>query len=324
MAATQTRAARLTLAAIDDWEKGDTDAISDELVIMNLFKSAGAIKTGKSGPQLRWKLVTDRGTVAAMSAEATSTFVPTNPGIELVLGNRGFKTTDLVHEIDLVEAADEHAVFDIMQNRVYWMPEHIGRAWCVEQYTGDGSTDNGYGTNSIIGWNNSIVSTGAYAGITVTTHTAVKGQVLSGGVHGTFSTDPFPSLTASIIACIRGKDAGMGSHYPTHVIMDPTNFGYVLNASNDLRRDTSDSSKKKYGTRTLSFMDCDIVMDRLAPANTNYVINMKTQEVHTPFKKLIQTRRKSEINVLSEAMLCFAYGKSVNKLPRANARVTTA
>lgn len=325
MAAAQNRAARLIIANIDDWEKGIDDAKSDELVVLNVAKEAGIIKNNKKGETLRRKYVTDRGVVDAMTTEATSTFTPTNPGLELAWGWKGYKTTDAVHELDTVTAADANAVFDIMQNRVLWMPEAIGRAFCIDTYIGDGSTDAGYGTNSIIGWDNSIISTGTYAGQSVTANTAFAGQVLSGGVHASFSTDPFKSLTPSVIACMRGKDAGMGSHFPTHILIDPTGFGYLLNASNDLRRDDGDSSKKKYGTRALTFMDLDIVMDRLAPALKYYTINMKTQEVHTPFPKgLIQTRRESKLSPLSENLLAFVYCRWVNKLPRANARTTYA
>ena len=324
MAATQTRAARLTIAAISDYEPGIEDSLSEELVVMNVAKAAGIVKTKKRGDPFDWKVVTDRGAVTAMSADATSTFTATNPGISLTLTYRGFKTSDLVHEIDIEVAQGPAQIYDILQNRIFWMPEHVGRAICTEAYTGDGSTDNGFGTNSIIGWNNSIISSGNYGGQSTTTHTAIAGQVLSGGVHGTFSSDPFPSLTTSIIACNRGKDAGMGSHWPTHVFMDPTNFGYVLNAANDIVQTTNYQPNLKYGTQTVKHMNCEIVMDRFAPANRNYVINMRTQEIHTPFKSLIQTRRKSELSPLSEAMLCFSYLRWVNKLPRANARVTTA
>lgn len=324
MPATQTRAARLTIATIDDYEKGIDDAISDELVVLNVMKAAGRVKYRKRGENVRWKIVTDRGTVAAMSPAETSSFAPTNPGIELTLGNRGFRTTDLIHELDVEVADGPEQIFDLVENRLMWMPEHVGRAICVEAYTGDGSTDNGYGTNAIIGWNSSIVTTGSYAGQTVTTHTAVQGQVSSAAPHTTFSTDPFPSLTTAIISTIRGRDAGMGNHYPSHIFMDPTNFTYVLNAANDLRQDMNDASKRRYGTRAITFMDTELIMDRLAPSARNYVINMKSQELQTPFKSLIQLRRKSELSPLSEAFLCFFYGRWVNRMPRVNARITTA
>jgi len=324
MAAVQTRAARLAIAAIDDFEKGIEDAVSEELTLLNIAKEAGIVKTRKRGENYKWKLVTDRAAVTAMAPEVTSTFVPTNPGIELSLGFRGFKTSDLVHELDIEVADGPVQIFDILQNRIFWMPEHVGRAICTEAYTGDGATDNGFGTNSLIGWNSSIVTTGTYAGQNVATHTALAGQVSAAAPHTTFSTDPFPSLTTAIISCMRGKDAGSGQHYPTHILMDPANFGHVLNAANDLHHRMSYESKLKYGTRTVSHMDVELVMDRFAPPNRNYVINMKTQELQTPFKSLIQTRRKSELSPLSEALLCFFYGRWINKNPRANARITTA
>lgn len=325
MAAPQTRAARLLIAQLDDYERGQPlDYISDDLVVYNEMKAAGCIKTRKRGQQVRYKVVTDRGAVSAMTTEALTTFTATNPGIEVVHGNKGFKTHDLIHELDVEEAAGASEIFDLVENRIQWMPEHLLRGFCVEQYTGDGSTDNGYGTNSIIGWNNSIITSGSYGGQSVTTYTALAGQVLSGGVHGTFSSDPLPSLTASILACVRGKDIGSGNTWPSHIFMDVTNFGYVLNAINDIQTRTSHSGTEVLGPTMAKFMNCKLVMDRLAPANRNYVINLKAQEVQTPFGNMIQTRRKKELSPLSEAFLTFFYGRSINRNPRTCARVTTA
>ncbi len=325
MAASQTRAARFLIAQLDDYEKGDPmDYISEPMPVLDEAKAAGIIKYNKKGDQCRFKVVTDRGSVTAMSADATSTFTATNPGIEVVFGNRGYKTTDQISEIDTEVAAGASEIFDLQANRVLWMPEHITRGMETEVYTGDGSTDAGFGANGLVGWNSTIITSGNFGGQSTTTHTALAGQVLSAGVHATFSTDPFPSLRAMIHACVRGKDAGRGVNWPTHVFMDVDNMGYVLNASNDLRMDQSHSAKREYGVEDITFMKAKLVMDRYAPANRCYVINMKTQELQTPFRSLIQSRRKKELSPLSEQFLTFFFGRWINRNPRANARVTTS
>lgn len=318
--ATQTRAARLAIAAIADYEKMmPLDSISDPFVLEKILKGAGKVKTGKKGTSLEWKVQTARGSVTAMSPEATSNFTPVNPGVNLSLSNKGYKTTDLVHETDLEEADGAQRIFDIVENRTVWMPEALGRARAVEAYKGDGSTDaNGYGANGIIGFDNSILSTGTYAGQTVDTETALKGQINSGGVHASFSTDPFPSLVDSVIDCMRGTDAGGGDYRPTHIMIDPTGFGYILNAANDLRRSINHETDMKLGTEVITFMGVKIVMDRFISTTTKYyVLNTRFLEWHTPYSTLNQVRKKEELSPLSVSMLCFNYMKQVVRLPRA-------
>jgi hypothetical protein len=324
MAATQTRDARLTIAVYDDFEKGMVDSQSDPLVVPKWARENGLWKFGKKGENFKWKAATDRPSVGAMSPAATFSFTPTNPGVELSLGWKGYRTTDLVHELDLAVAEGKQAIFDILQNRLYWMPEALGRAMNTEFYSGDGSTDGGFGTNGWIGLTNSIVTTGTYAGQNIATHTALAGQVDSAAPHTTFSSDPFPSLVDAFLQCYRGTDAGMGEYRPTHCFTDVTNFGYILNATNDLRNSVKHEKDAKLGTEKVTFMGVEIIMDRFATANRLFVLNSDFLEFHTPFKQPIQTRRKEELSPLSISLLCFTYSRLVNKLPRAHARITTA
>ena len=323
--AAQTRAARLLIAGIADQEAiMPLDSISDPYPFEKVLRAAGKIKTGKKGTSLDFKIQTARGSVTAMSSEATSNFTPVNPGVNVTFSNKGYKTSDLVHETDLEEADGAQRIFDIVENRTMWMPEALGRARQTECYTGDGSTDSGFGANGIIGLDNQVRTTGSYGGQDVAVETALKGQVLSGGVHASFSTDPFPSLVATFIACMRGTDRGMGDYRPTHSFISPTGFGYLLNAANDLRRSVKHETDAQLGTEKITFMGVEILMDRFISTLKQYTINSRFLEWHTPFGALTQVRKKEELSPLSVSLLCFNYMKQVVRLPRAFAITTYA
>lgn len=317
---THTRAARALIAGFSDFQTGIEDSESDPFVVQQLLREQGKIMTGKKGTAYEWKLATGRGTVDAMSPEARADFTPVNPGVNLSLTNKGYKTADLVHEIDEKECSGRQGIFDLIENRLLWMPEAVGRGFNTDFYL-DG-TQTTYGTNAIIGAAGAIISSGTYAGQNVGTETALAGQVSSAAPHTTFSTDPFPSLTTAFLSCYRGTEAGAGQYKPTHCLMDVTNFSYILNAANDLR--TTLQVEEKFGTQAVTFMGVKCIMDRFAVAARLFVLNMKYLEVHTPFDKFMQTRRQEQISPLSVSLLCFFYGKLVFKLPRAFARITTA
>lgn len=327
--ATQTRSARLLTAAIADYVVGmPVDSISDPFPLEKILRAEGRIKTGKKGTSLERKVQVARGSVGAMSAEATSTFTPVNRVANMTWVNKGYKTTDRVHEIDLMEASGPQELYDIMENATLWMPETLGRARATEMYNGDGSTDNGYGNNGFIGLNSAIITTGTYAGQTVDTETALKGQVNSGAPHSTFSTDPFPSLVESVIDGMRGTDRGMGDYSPNYMFIDPTGFAYLLNAANDQRRSVNHEKDTKLGVETMNFMGVKIVMDRFCPALTYYILNTKYIEIHTPYGALNQVKKKDVSadsgEPLAVNLLCFNYAKFIVTLPRAQVRVTYA
>lgn len=317
--ATQTRAARLAIAAIADYEKGaPIDSISDPFPLENILRAKGRIKTNKKGTSLEWKAQTARGTVTAMSAEATSNFTPVNPGVNLSLANKGYKTTDRVHETDMQEADGKEQIFDLLENRTLWMPETLGRARATELYIGDGSTDNGFGTNGFIGFDSGVKTSGTYAGQNVATETALQGQVNSGGVHASFSTDPFPSLVDAIIDSMRGTDRGAGQYSPDVITISPTGFAYILNAANDQRRAVNHERDTKLGVEKVTFMGVEIVMDRFITTSKFYVINTRYCEIHTPYGSLNQVRKNEKcLSPLSVELLTFNYGKFVIRLPRA-------
>lgn len=322
MPAPQTRSDRLTIAAIADYQTGIEDTISDPEVVLQVTRECGCHEFNRKGLTYDWKAATDRGTVDAMSPEARADFTPVNPGVNMSLGWDGYKTADLVHELDLAVASGKQAIFDILENRLLWMPEAVKRAFCSDSY-GDG-TGTTYGTNPVTGWAGGVISTGTYAGVNVATYTSIQGQVLSGAPYNTFSTDPLPALTQATLACYRGTDQGQGEYKPTHGFMDVTNFGYVLNALNDIRQSVKLEEHMATGTQTFTHMGVKWYMDRLATANRLFLGNMKFLKVQTPFKSLIQTRRQEQISPLSISLLCFFFGRMVFKNPRAFARVTTA
>jgi hypothetical protein len=324
MAATQTREARLAIAVYDDFEKGMLDSLSDPLVVPKWLRENDLWEYNRKGENYKWDVVTDRPSVGAMSPAAQFSFTPTNPGIQPSLGWKGYRTTDLVHELDLAVAEGKQQIFDILNQRLTWMPEAVARAMNTEFYSGDGSTDSGFGANGWVGLTNAIVTTGTYAGIAMATHTAFNGQVDSAAPHTSFSTDPFPSLVDAFLQCYRGSDAGMGEYRPTHCFTDVTNFGYILNAANDLRQSVQHEKNAKLGTETVRFMGVEIIMDRFATANRLFVVNKDFICAQTPFKQPMQTRRKEELSPLSISLLCFTYSRLVVKLPRAHARITTA
>jgi hypothetical protein len=327
--ATQTRAARLLTAAIADYVTGmPVDSISDPFPMEKILRAEGRIKTGKKGPELSRKVQVARGTTSGMSVEATSTFTPVNRVADMRWVNKGFKTTDRVHEIDLIEASGESELYDILENCTMWMPETIGRARAVSRYIGDGASADGYGNNGYIGLNNAIITTGSYAGVNVATETALQGQVNTGGVHASFSTDPFPSLVESTIDGMRGTDRGMGDYTPQYGFIDPTGFAYLLNAANDQRRSVNHEKDTKLGVEALTFMGVKWIMDRFCPTLTYYIVNTKYIEEHTPYGALNQVKKRDVSaesgEPLATNLLCFNYSKFIVTLPRAQVRVTYA
>ena len=325
---TQTAAARAALVTIADFEKGAQDSESDPFVEQKWMRANGIPKTNKTGITDDWKAMTARGTVDAMTRDATSTFSVVNPGVNLSLANAGYKTSEVIHETDIAEnSGSKQQIIDMLQNRLEWMPEAIHRARASDFYgygIAQGQTNgSSFGTNPIIGLRGAIITSGTYAGQNVATETALKGQVLSGGVHQSFSIEPFQSLTQAILACYRGTDVGMGQYEPDGIFTGVTNFGYLLNASNEPRRDVSSADTLKTGKTNLVFMGIPIFMSRFCPDKMYFVLNSKFIQDRTPFDNHIQARSKKEVSPLVMNLLCFYYGHLRVTLPRAHAFVTT-
>ena len=323
--AVNTAAARLTVSAINQFEKEVYDSISDYFQEVEYLRSNGRIKFNSAGPSIEWPLQTNRGAVAAFNREARTDYTPVNPGVRLTLSNKGYKTADLVHMTDIWECAGPQQIIDIMENRTQWQPESIQRALATEMFIGDGSTDNGYGTNGIIGFDNSILTTGTYAGQNVATETAVKGQVLSGAPYNAFSTDPLNALSQGILACERGTQAGGANMYPDAIWLNYTNYAQLLNSIEAKRRVVDDGDSEKTGKRgTLKHMGVTIYRSRFVPASKGYITNSKFLDVRCPTPKLLMPFKQEIGSPWSIGLMTIFYGLFRNIVPRAHARMALA
>lgn len=321
MAATQTAAARHIVTTIADFESGMNDSLSNPFTFQKWMKAKGRIFTKKTGSSQEWRVLTDRPTVDEMSRDATANFTPTNPGLVLTISNKGYKAADIIHDTDIAEnSGSKEKIIDLLENRVAWLPEAIRVAIETDAF-GDG-TSTTYGTNAIQGAAYAIVTTGTVYGQAFATHTALNGQVNTGGVHATFSTDPFPSLVDTIIDCYRGTDAGMGMFEPDGIFIDPTGYAYVLNAANDVRQNFSFKETEAFGVKAITFMGVPIMMNRFSTSGVYFTFNSGLMDISTPYGELIQSRRKDEMSPVSMPLLNFFYGRLRFKIPRAHSRTT--
>jgi len=321
--AVNTAAARLAVAAINQYEKEVRDSISDYFQEVEYLRENSRIKLNSAGPSIEWPVVTQRGTVEKFDREARTDFTPTNPGVRLVLSNKGYKTADLIHQTDIWEAAGPQQIIDLMENRMQWMPEAIQRALAFHFY-GDG-TDTAYGSNPIIGLAGGVKTSGTYGGQDVAVETALQGQVLSGAPYNAFSTDPLNAITSAILATERGTNAGAENMYPDAIWLSYTNWAQVANAIEAKRRIVEAGDSEKTGKKgTLTHMGVRIYRTRFLSSGTMWVTNSKFLDLRSPCPKLLMPYKQEIPSPWAVGMMIIFYGLFRVIVPRAHAKVTIA
>lgn len=317
--------ARLAVAAITKFEKRTVDGQSDPFKEVKYWRKEGLFVTKSHGTALQWQAVTARQTTSGFNRETRTDFTPTNRLIALTLSNKGYRAAGQIHQTDLWEAMGEQQLVDLMKHEVEWTPEAVWRSITQDWYLAGTTYTNS--SNPIIGLNGAVISSGSYAGVNYSDEGVFFGSgnnILSGGVHGGFSTDPIPSLTAAILAAEQGTDAGEATMFPDAVWMSYTDWQYLHNALQAQGRGELAASKYETGAKDLVFMGVPIYRSRFVSSGTYWVTNSKFMDFRTPAPQILNTFKREEPSPWSIIMLMVFYGLFRVILPRAFVKVTVS
>ncbi len=287
------------------------------------YRKNSCFVTESHGTALQWRATTARQSVFTFQRETTTTFAPTNRLVSLSLTNAGYKASGQIHWTDLQEAQGDQQLVDLMKHEVEWTPEALWRAFTQDSWL-DGLTL----TNSavpIIGVLGAVINSSSYAGVNYTDESTFFGggnNILSGGVHATFSLDPVPSLTAAILAAEQGIDAGEGTAFPDAVFMSYTDWSTLHNALQAQARTEFAESKYETGVKELIFMGVPIFRTRFLSAGTYWVLNSKFIDIRTPCPQMLNSFKREEPTPWSIILLMVFYGLYRVMVPRTQVKVT--
>ena len=315
--------ARLAVAAITNFEKRTEDGLSDPFAEVKWWREKGLFVTKSHGSSIRWQAVTARQSTTGFNRETRTDFVPTNRLITASLPNSGYSAAGQIHQTDLWEAMGDQQIIDLLKHEMEWTPEAMWRALTQDWYLA--GTTYTRSSNPITGIQGAIVSSGTYAGVSYTNESTWFGggsNVISGGVHDSFSVDPIPSLTASVLQAEQGTDAGQATTYPDGIFMTYTNWATLHNALQAQGRGDVTASKYQTGATDLTFMGIPVHRTRFQTASQYYVLNSKFMDFRTPAPKMLNTFKREEPSPWSVIMLMVFYGLFRVTLPRANVRVS--
>jgi len=223
--------ARMAVAAITNFEKRTVDGLSDSFVEVRWWRKNGLFVTKSHGTSIRWQAVTARQGTTGFARETTTAFGPTNRLITASLSNAGYSASGQIHQTDLWECQGDEQIVDLLKHEMEWTPEALWRALTQDFYL-DGTTTTRSG-NPITGILGAIINSGTYAGVSYTSESTFFGSgnnILTGGVHSTFSTDPVASLTAAVLTAEQGTDAADAVTFPNGIFMSYTDWATVPSA----------------------------------------------------------------------------------------------
>lgn len=318
--------ARLAVAAITNFEKRTVDAQSDPFKEVKYWRKEGMFVTKSHGIALQWQAVLARQSTTGFNRETRTNFVPTNRLAACTLSNCGYSAAGQIHQTDLWEAMGDQQLVDLMKHEIEWTPEAMWRSITQDWYRA-GTTNTNSG-NPIIGLNGAIINTGTYANVTYASDTATffgsGNNVLSGGIHTAFSTDPIPSLTASILAGEQGTDAGESVMFPNAAWFSYTDWAYVHNALQAQLRGEMAQSKYETGAKDLTYMGVPLFRTRFLSSGTYWVTNSNFMDFRTPAPKILNPFQREEPSPWSIIFLMVFYGLFRVILPRAFVKVTVS
>ena len=241
------------------------------------------------------------------------------------LSNAGYSAAGMVHQTDLWEAMGDQQIVDLMKHEVEWTPECLWRAVTQDSYLA--GTTLTRSSNPITGIQGAVISSGTYAGVSYTDEPTWFGSgnnILTGGVHATFSTDPIPSLTAAVLAAEQGTDAGEATTFPDAIWMTYANWATLHNALQAQGRGEIGAPSFDAGAKELMFMGIPVYRTRFQTASQYYVTNSNFMDFRTPAPKILNTYQKEEPSPWSIILLMVFYGLFRVTLPRAFVRVTVS
>ena len=322
---TNSATARLAVAAITKFEKRMVDGLSDPFVEVKYWKKNGLFNTKSHGTSIQWQATTARQTTTGFDRETRTDFTPTNRMISATLSNAGYSASGQIHQTDLWEAMGEQQLVDLMKHEMEWTPEAIWRALTQDFYLA--GTTYTRSANPIIGLQGALISSGSYAGVNYTDEGTFFGSgnnILSSGVHATFTTDPIPSLTAAVLQAEQGTDAGQSQMFPDAIWMTYNNWATLHNALQAQGRGELADTKYSTGAKELHFMGIPVFRTRFQTANQYYVTNSKFLDFRTPAPSILNTFKREEPSPWSIILLMVFYGLFRCQLPRSQVRVTVS
>ena len=311
------------MASITNFEKRTVDGLSDPFKEVKYWRSNGLFKTKSHGTSIRWQAVTSRQSTTGFNRETRTDFVPTNRLITASLANAGYSASGQIHQTDLWEAMGDQQIVDLLKHEIEWTPEAMWRSITQDWYRAGTTYTNS--SNPITGLQGALVSSGTYAGVSYTDEGTWFGSgsnILSGGVHSAFSTDPIPSLTASVLQAEQGTEAGDAVTFPDAIWMTYANWATLHNALQAQGRGEIGASKWDAGAKELLFMGIPVMRTRFQTASQYYVTNSKFMDFRTPAPKILNTFQREEPSPWSIIFLMVFYGLYRVTLPRSMVRTT--
>ena len=315
--------ARQAVACITKFEKRTVDGQSDPFIEAKFWRKHGLFITGSHGSAIQWQAVTARQTTRGFDRQTQSVFTPTNRLISCSLTNKGYSAVGQVHQTDLWQCQGDQQLVDLLKHEMQWIPECMWRSIIQDNYLDGTNTTNS--ANPIIGLPGAVKASGSYAGVAYADEPTFFGSgsnVLSGGVHDLFSSDPVPSLTDAILAAEQGTDAGEGVMEPSAIFMSYTDWAYVHNALQAQGQGEITASKYKTGAKDIEYMGVPILKSRFVASGTYWVVNHNFMDFRLPTPKVLNSFKREEPSPWSIILLMVFYGLQRFILPRAFVKVT--
>lgn len=195
---------------IDKWLKGVDDNVSTEKPEFFWFRDVKkTFAYNQHGPGVRWLPRLERGTVEGFARETRLTVNRKNRAQQALLNNRGYGMGEMIHTTDIWENGTPERIAELVADMLDAMTGDIINAVNSGFYN-DG-TDTTYDALGFQGCNSFLITTGSYAGLSVTTYPkwASRSILSSTAPYNAFSSDPLVALDAMITYVRQG---GGGEH----------------------------------------------------------------------------------------------------------------
>lgn len=322
---TNTANARVAVAAINLYEKGYVDAVSNEVKELKWLQDSGCVKLGQGGLAKTWQAQTSTPTVRTYNGEANFPFTPTNTLIQPSLGYAGYAVDNRLSDVDVAIASGKEQLIDLIKKVTEDGKWGVMNALATDFHLAGTTTT--YSDIPITGVQGFVINSGSYAGITYASEAGFFGSgnnILTGGVHASFSSDPLSSISQAVAAAEVGDQLGMATGKPDAIFLPFVNFAQASSAIFGQARGTFGDKKGKFGFGELEFEGIPLVKSRYVPAGQMVILNSKSLKMSCVFDELISFKKQGELSPDGMITLHRFYGVLQCYRPRMNCRVTIA
>lgn len=311
---------RLVVATIDSYTKSLNDMVSEDYVEWGMGKERFRKDPGTNHT---WNIRALKATTVGWDAASTFTFAGTNFYARPSLGQSGYACTGLIAKVDTAQCSGDERLFDLVEGELTAHSLAIGEAFGIDFYL-DGLTTT-RSSNPIFGLAAALKTTGSYGGVAYANFPLFFGSgnnILSSGVHATFSADPIPSLVKSI-SIARHQTLNTGGE-DVVVLLNESDWATVAAAIQSQERQTSPGKDvQSYGANSIRFRGAQLVMSRgLTSSGVYWVVRKNAIEVASPFDTMMYKDSDKIMSSMGVQYFTGFFGALKILEPRACAKVT--